>query len=409
MRTSYRARLLRIGLLFVALGLALALSETLLGALGYPTEVPDRVAHPPHFKEVRRSLEFHYTFQTNERGLRYRTLPEAIPADGRRIFVCGDSFVEGTGVEEGERFTDLLEARFGSSTNRIYFINGGLAGTGPYEYARVFLGVGLQYHPDSLLICLYANDVANTFAGEGSDPFESPPPRSGFRKAVHRIAPRIYTLMKSAQWRRQYARQTRTTDFMETVRQKAAERGVPKARIDAWTATVPPLLVAAVNRGEFNGTILSNGLLYPECWTDSIDVNSDAANDKWRNMTRILTGLTARCREAGISVALVYIPSDLQYDPASHAAGNLWTLTGTTVRAEWLSGTTEVQRRLAAWAAQLRLPYLDLTPACREAVYKGQHLTWPMDGHWTREGHALAAHEIGAWLHDSGVSMAGRP
>lgn len=401
MTAHTRTSLLRIGILVTTLGLSLGACEGLLWLLKYPTEVPDQVAHPPRFRETRHNLEYRYTFRTNDRGLRYHTLPAIKTPGSHRVFVCGDSFVEGTGVEEGERFTDLLEGMFDTRSNHVYFINGGLAGTGPFEYMRLFLGVGLGYQPDALLVCLYANDIANTFAVLDANPFAPPPPRSGLRKGLHDIAPRLYTLVKSMQIRRDYAKKTRTTNFLETVRRRAFTQGLPEARIDAWTATVPSDLVAAVNRGEFNGTLLSNGLLYPECWSDSIDLDSEVARAKWRNMTRILAEMTTRCRQEGIGIAMVYIPADVQYDPRSHATNSPWSVTGTTLRNRWLVEDTEIQKRLATWMAEQDIPYLDLTPACRQAVQAGERLNWPMDGHWTPRGHALAAKALEEWLtHD---------
>lgn len=376
----------RIGLCLGAMGLSLLLCEGLLAVLKYPTEVQPRVAHPANFQETRRSTEFKYTFKTNDRGLRYHVLPLEKPSGTHRVFVCGDSFVEGTGIEEGERFTDLLEGRFCDSSNGVFFINGGLAGTGPLEYGRVFLGVGLGYHPDGLLICIYANDIANTVAVLDPRAFDAPPPRSGMRRVVHGICPRLYTMLKSVQFQRGYKHETQTTDFLMTIEERARQQGISEEKIDAWKASVSPELVAAVNRGEFNGAGLSTSLLYPSYWTDSIDLDSETANVKWSGMTLHLGGIFLRAKPLGIEVAMVLIPANFQYTP------------GRGANTRWLTEDSELQKRLKQWAYAQNVPFLDLTPVCRKAVQEGQRLDYPQDGHWTSAGHALAAKSIGDWL-----------
>src|SRR5215467_1798077 len=71
------------------------LGDRMLGLLGLPDEFAGWVTHPPHYSEVRRNIEFTEKFQTNGQGLRYKEIPLQKPLRTRRIFVVGDSNVEG--------------------------------------------------------------------------------------------------------------------------------------------------------------------------------------------------------------------------------------------------------------------------------------------------------------------------
>ena len=71
---------------------------------------------------------------------------------------------------------------------------------------------------------------------------------------------------------------------------------------------------------------------------------------------------------------------------------------GMEVRRHWLTGTSELQNRLAGLANEMRLPLLDLTPMLREASRKGLNVIYTVDGHWNPLGHRLAAGAISEWL-----------
>lgn len=389
---------LNCSLVLVSATISLFLFEYALDIAGYPTEVPQRIAHPANYEEVRQNLEFHYVFKTNSRGLRYRDIPQEESPGTYRVFVSGDSFTEGLGVEDGQRFTDLLERQFHSSYSNALFINGGLTGTGPLQYGKLFLDVGLSYRPDALLICVFVNDVANTPENLPTRPFGDPAPRTGFKQAVHVLWPRIYTQLKLLRSHREVELKTSTTDFIQTVSEQARIKKISETQIDAWRNSLPQDLVDAINQGTFTGPILSYGLLYPEYWVDSIDISNARAERKWNSMAIVLTEIIERARRNEVETSVVLIPSYFQYDARSHVESSPWIVSGTVIRDEWLSGETEIQRRMRLWASSESVSYLDLTPVFREAVKSHPHLNWVLDGHWTGSGHQVAADAIASWL-----------
>ena len=93
----------------------LFLAEGLLAWLGSPAELLETIANPPGYRLDVDYEEFSYRWETNDQGLRYATIPLHKPAGTRRVFIVGDSFVDGEGVAIEARFTSRLEDRFGGA------------------------------------------------------------------------------------------------------------------------------------------------------------------------------------------------------------------------------------------------------------------------------------------------------
>jgi len=382
----------------ISIVVAISIAEGVLRLLSYPKERPLQTSHPSDFQETRENVEFLYDFSTNSQGLRYREVPLEKAPDSRRIFVVGDSFTEGQGVRMGERFTDILEDSFSRPDRPVLFINGGLSGTDPIQYGRLFFDKGLKYHPDALLVCIFANDLAGM-------PDIAPTRRPATTRNKDRLLgparsawPRVFTAVATMRARRELGHRTATSDFVADVSREAERRAIPQKRIAAWKHSLPDDLVAAVNRGAFTGSILSNGLLYPEYWTDSIDVFSTTAQTKWVIMTKVLSEIVDQARNDGVEVAFVFVPSYFQYDPESHEASNPTVRAGTLVKRRWLSEETQIEKRLASWTKQSNVPFLDLTPTFRRAIEHEHDLNWKLDGHWTPKGHRVAAQAMMEWL-----------
>lgn len=387
------------------------LADLALGVWGFPGEVPARVSHPRRFREIRRNVEFTYEFATNDRGFRSRNIPLEKPTGTYRVLVVGDSMTEGVGVAQDETFSALLERRF-ASERPIEFINGGLGGTGVLEYGRLFLSWGVAYQIDALLVAVFANDVSNAapddqpedmlLRRQGDEFFGPIPERSFPKRLLHAAWPRIYTRLyqlKAASERRNL---TMTSDLVGTISAEARRRGIPEAEIETWKARLPPDLVVSVNQQLMEADILSYGLLRPNYWTDSLDVDTPTAKARFRSMRALLDRIVEEAARRGIEVALVYIPDRLQYDPHSHL-GNPTERTGVRFRREWLADDATIQVELARWSRARGVASLDLTPVFRASPGDRTTLTYRVDGHWTPAGHRVAADAIGAWLQHGSI------
>jgi hypothetical protein len=320
--------------------------------------------------------------------------------------VLGDSFTEGVGVEDRDRFTDLLEQRYSRAGHRVRFINIGLNGKGPMEYLRALVYVGFRYEPDGILICLYANDLKDSpefYDARTIDP-SFHPERSGWRYLAHLMLPRTYTLVKTIQERRS-ERLLQERDPVELAIEYARQQGISESRIHEWRSRLPDEWVEAARRKEFIFSYSAHGLLFRDVWPTCLDLKGEKGRNHWRSMAQILDRMTLESREHRMEVALVYVPFYFQYDPRVYERkdNEPWQLGGAEVRREWLTETTALQTSLRKWADRQTVPFLDLTPQLRERVARSENLNYPVDGHWTAEGHHAAAAEMMKWFDSNSI------
>jgi len=383
------------------------LGDRALGALGFAADWAPPADHGPNHDEVRHNVEFNYAFRTNSQGIRYRELPLAktSPAEYRTL-VLGDSYAEGFGVDESKTFANRLEQTLSNSSRQAEFINCGLTGTGPLQYGRVFLDVGLRYHPDGVLIVLHANDVSDTdsrsyeMVNRGIWFIPPDAERSPARRAAHALWPHAYLMGRGmlAQYQRRHP-----GNAVASLENLAKTKGVSQERIAVWQKSLPPDLAKLIGTDEFSWWILGLGLVNQAYWTDSLDIDTESARARWNAMDGVLTELVNQARGRNLPVAVVFAPIAFQYDPEY---GDLWRQVGVHVRREWLSEETELERRLQQWAGDRGVPLLNLTPRFRQAVRDGRRgLNFRLDPHWTEAGHALAADAIATWLSSVNPSL----
>lgn len=384
-----------LGLVLVSVVFAFILFESILALLNFPTQPFQRIKHSANMVEQRTNLEFSYVFETNDQGLRYDTIPLTKDSSEFRVFVAGDSFVEGVGVNNEDRFSNQLEKSFSTPSKPVKFVNGGLSGTGPLQYLRLFEQVGLSYQPDMLMLCIYMNDLANT-PEKLVLPLSNKRQNQSQKKSYFAVAmPRLSAVIQTYFDNLQYHNQTSTNDFISTVRLRAEKTNIDVERFEAWRSQLPAPLIEAVNKNQFNGGIFSFGLFYPDYWADSIDLASDRAKKKWLNMRLILDRIVEKARQNGIPTAIVLLPAPFLHDETHFNDSNPWLLSGANLRKEWLTQNTPLQAGMQKWSQNRDLPFLDLTPHFRNLNSK---VNYPLDGHWNPKGHSVASKAIENWL-----------
>jgi lysophospholipase L1-like esterase len=391
----------------VASVVCLFLAEGLLALLGYPAGPVRPVSHAPNLSELRESIEYRYQFMTNSQGLAYREVPLARTPGTSRVLVLGDSYTEGWGVEMPDRFTNRLERHFADAGQSIEFINGGLAASSPTDYARLLDKVGLKYQPDAVLICVFTNDVYNSSDAENPDQSYAKAP--GIKGVIKRTWPRSFTLADGVRQQWAEPQVTRTRDFIRDATTKARRMGFSEAHIQAWRDSLSPEIVAVVNTDRFHVETLAVGLLKPTYWEDSLELPNPKTERKWRNMVKSLDTIVDTATREDMEVALVYLPVHFQYDPGAVSADHVAIQTGTVVHAAWLQGPSEAEGRLQAWAETRQVPFTSLTEAFRAAIPAEEPLDFPLDGHWTAAGHAVAAEAMANWLQADRVFSATSP
>ena len=169
MNTKIRGILINLSLILVSILFTLFLSEIALRLLGfkpmYVSPERDRFwkydsvlgwAHEPGQEGTFETPQFRTHVRINENGLRDRPHSYEPQNNMQRILVLGDSFAWGYGVEESERFSQLLEESLD-----IEVINAGVSGYSTDQELLWYQREGIKYETDLVLLVVAGNDVGD--------------------------------------------------------------------------------------------------------------------------------------------------------------------------------------------------------------------------------------------------------
>ncbi len=292
------------------------------------------------------TTEFDVTYRVGPqrfRGLDASTL-DTDATEQPTITFLGDSFVFGQGVASTERVTERLAARLG-----VTVWNRGVQGTGTGQHLLIYTDVdGPHRHGDIVVLGLFADairrHVADRFAGRAKPRFRV---RDNVLELTGVPVPETYESLEerapvsTPSWKTRIQRHSRLYG--------AARTHLRDGVLFILGRDVDP---------------------YPE-W--------NAADSEAAGLMRALLAEFARSVRAADAKLLVAL-----------------------IPAPWhLAATRHPERRAAFQHAalticeQLDIAAIDLTPALRSSDAQAY---FPVDGHWTPHGHALAAEAIAAEL-----------
>ena len=169
MNINRRGILINLSLILISTVFGLFLSEIVLRLMGlnalYVSPERDRFwkydsllgwAHEPGQEGIFETPQFRTAVRINEKGLRDRGHSYERQNDNERILVLGDSFAWGYGVEEAERFSQLLEASLG-----VEVINAGVSGYSTDQELLWYRNEGIKYETDLVILVVAGNDVSD--------------------------------------------------------------------------------------------------------------------------------------------------------------------------------------------------------------------------------------------------------
>jgi hypothetical protein len=113
-------------------------------------------AHRPRQVGTFATKEFRTSIRINANGLRDRDHTYERISDLKRILVLGDSFAWGYGVEEQERFSQLLE-----TSMDVEVINAGVSGYSTDQELLWFRSEGAKYDFDLVILMMTGNDIGD--------------------------------------------------------------------------------------------------------------------------------------------------------------------------------------------------------------------------------------------------------
>jgi len=378
--------------------------------------------------------EFSVRVATNALGFREPRLPAPKPPDTVRIVVIGDSFTQGYGVEEADSYPRQLEVLLGARdhSRRYEVINLGVPGTSPPDYLYNLREFGMAYHPDVVVVGLMANDVGDidvrhlghasalevlqdlqkaradhraawkrlpslvwpglyNFVGDRARPFkaELTGPDSAIASAAA-DADRPATLRPTVPrelWRGDLLTVASRFDRRAQVEAALAGQG------DELIGRLAPLLAGGWSfvRPDWRPYFTFMGLVQPDIYADGVLLppRYDAA---WNMMIADLRQIDVVARRAGARTVIVFIPAAFQVTPAAWRFLEKYGIRGD----ERTLTDTAFADRLKEFGAAADIPVVDLLPTLRSQA--NRRLYFVRDGHWTPEGHALAAASLAGAL-----------
>jgi hypothetical protein len=154
----------------------------------------------PNFEGLNSEKEYQVTLRTNANGFRANRDYAAEKPEGIvRVAVLGDSFTEGSGVQNGETFPDVMQEELGASYE---VLNMGVGNYGTVNEVAFLKHYGLNYHPDVVILAMFlGNDIVNNNSRiprpSLSGPGGSQNPSDGKARLFVRVRSQICSLIKS--------------------------------------------------------------------------------------------------------------------------------------------------------------------------------------------------------------------
>lgn len=320
-------------------------------------KVPERIwteYHPVlgwyHQKNKQARLEgngFSVDIHTNDAGFRgARSYSKERTKETKRVLFLGDSFVFGWGVPDEE----VLTARLESSMPSLEAINLGVPGYGVDQIYLAYKHLGREYKSDVVFIGLFDEDfwrATRAFAD------------SGHAKPYFVLGKDGETLsLKNVPVPPQYS--LKTGQFPSVIERGLLIQFLEKSRV--YLAVRPALLKLARNLR----------LVDPDF------------SQEWVLGKNILKKLIEDIRADGARPVLLTIPS--QYWAQSERP-------------------TSLARSILRFAGKEGVDILDTTPVFVKAVREQGVASYYLagDGHWSAQGHLLAADLVGEWLKGEGI------
>lgn len=306
-------------------------SDPTLGWVG----TPNRAAHFANG-------EFEVFIANDDEGFRRHENAFGGAPDAPVTAFLGDSFTWGWGVEQGEVFSDLLQAALGDTTR---IVNRGVNAYGTTQQRLLLDRVLENDAPDRVTLLFFAND-----------PLECSTDRGGKRPFATLASGEL--AIENVPVRR------RLTGPLRELSKRSVVLSNLRASWNRWTLP----------------------LRDPEnVW---LEADLDAEPEGWEVCRAVLLDLRDACESAGVAFELVYVP----------------LVDEVTVPEEDDALESRLHELVRELCAEAELRWLDLTPGLREAwrasparADDGRPLYYPIDMHWTAEGHTAASRLIEEW------------
>jgi lysophospholipase L1-like esterase len=307
------------------------------------------------------SPEFAVEYRINAAGQRDREVDGEAAPGVRRILCFGDSFVEGWGVDQQERVSEVLQRKLAG----VEVLNFGVAGYGTDQEWLLFEKKGAGLRPAWVVLFFYGNDLWNNAArqGIGAERGYKPFFQLG---AGGRLQLSGVPVQKTAFW---------GPGNQPWTRELAAYL---QERLHLWALlrkALAPEIPPQQQQRYYQGLYGAGG---------------EQGEEHWALTGRLLEAFAQSVARTGGRMLLVYVPALVQIEEED------WKMKR---ELHGLAGEYELkkpQRQVRQLAEAGRIPFLDLDTVFAQQA-RSQTLYY-RDSHWNAAGHALAAAAVAARL-----------
>jgi len=284
--------------------------------------------------------QFDVLVRHDARGFRLQEHAKAPAPCERNVYVYGDSFTWGWGVDQGEGFTDLMNRDMPAA---VCVHNRGMNASGTAMQLTVFETEDAQnaYEGDTVVVMFCFNDFKDNYDQETEpsviiDDGQAMriPPREAFQSPIRGFLKRNSYLYSMG------------STTVANLRERMKDPNRARAKRPVLAADAPEVMVTDYLLGEFKRA----------------------------------------CDMKGVQFTVALVPNSVEYGEPDY---------GIDAEAA-ASYRAHLTRILAAHG----IPFVDLLPTfqAEKAAHPDALLAIPGDGHWNKNGHALVAQALGAYL-----------
>lgn len=301
----------------------------------------------------------------------------------RRILFLGDSFVWGFGVENEEIFTHILGKKLQSTAE---VINMGVSGYGTDQAYLLWKQKARKWNPDDvvLMVTIFTDFWDNVEAI-----------RYGYPKPFFRLN-----------------RSGDVTLFNVPVPSRAGEWRDPDGEvisdgigwmnyISSHSVFANVLKTAAIRNTTMRHYLEERDMVISRLpgfnWEYPLYLKQpgEIETNTWNLLFALINKLDDDVTAAGAQLSVALIPSIVQVYP------ELWEKFARNAPAGEMELDPEApNRRIMDWCMKAGIEVVDLMPALKEAGRNNPYLYFPVNGHWTSEGHQIVAETLLPFLAD---------
>lgn len=361
----------------VEIGLRLFFPDEQLLYTGYQFSPTLLWVQKPYARYTYRRPEFTTPMRYNSAGFRDAEYPLAKAPGVFRIAVLGDSFTEAREVPLAASYPKVLEQRLNTEAGKKTYevLNFGAVRYGTDQYLLRLQEQALAYHPDLIVVGMYANDFVDNLKGlvklDARQQLELHPRLSFGQKLALKI--KYYYIGGSLY----------SVEFL--IRRLAQ---LPPL-LQKWKAAAQPPPGPATPQITGSTGEMKPGRNFPLDIQIYLRQESAQCTSMYRLQEALLQAIKEVGEQAQIPTVLVLFPEKFQlYASDRQQLERQHQFTAADYDVE------KPQQALARFAAAHKLPFLDLLPVFRRAGAEGPRLYFVIDGHINEAGHRVAAEAI---------------